>query len=335
MSRSRLALTGLWVTVSLTACGDAASERSAGDAAAVGDERPPVEVRAAVDRAVATTGDLITYRVTVDRDPAYEVELPEPGAEIAGFRIVDLGAEEPRELRGRSIEERWYRLRADLVGSYVLPPVRIAFRPSGDDAAEPEVLETSPIFVEVESVLAASGEPAEDIRGLKPLRSIDRRLAWLPFALGALVLALAAVGVILWRRRPRRSPPAVPPHELAFESLRQLRREDLSTAEAVRRFHFSLSEIVRSYVEGRYGLNATDLTTEEILGRLNELAGLEAEPAVTLRRFLEATDRVKFADHLASEPEIAAAYEGALTFVEGTLPRVEEEPDETVREVAA
>ena len=61
---------------------------------------------------------------------------PRPAADIAGFRIIDVGSEEPREEGDRRIEERWYKLRADLVGSYVLPPVEVAYRPvpAGENA---------------------------------------------------------------------------------------------------------------------------------------------------------------------------------------------------------
>ena len=152
-----------------------------GEAAAPVDEaeeRPPVEVATAVDRAVATTGDLITYRITVDHDPSYEVEIPEPGSEIAGFRIVDIGDEEPREERGRRVRERWYQLRADLVGSYVLPAVEVAFR-HVDDGPEEAVrtVAASEIFVEVESVLPAGGE-VTDIRDIKRLHKIETGWPW-------------------------------------------------------------------------------------------------------------------------------------------------------------
>ncbi len=332
--------------------------------------RPPVEVRAAVDRAVATTGDRITFRVTVDRDEAYEVEVPEPGAEIAGFRIVDAGRGTPRRRSGRVVEERWYELRADLVGSYVLPPLVVRYRPAGEpgqgrpEAAEaegagPEELEsaeaggsesvgqraggevaTSAIFVEVESVLPADGAAA-DIRGLKPLRGPRRAVPWSWLAAGVALLALAVAAAYWLRRRHRRpaAPPA-PPHEVAFAALAALRGLDLSDPATLRRFYFGLSEVLRTYLEGRFGLNATDLTTEEIVARLPELRGLPdgplpAERERELRRFLEDTDRVKFAHHRPSESEIEAAWERALGLVEATRPPAAPEPDaEREREAA-
>jgi hypothetical protein len=287
--------------------------------------RAPVEAATAVDRAVATTGDVITYSVTVDHDPGFEIELPEPGAEIAGFRIFDLGREEPTENRGRRIEIRWYKLRADIVGSYVLPPVTVLYRPAespAESAAEWQTIETSAIFVEVESVLPADGEAA-DIRGLKPLRDVRRGLPWLWIALGLTALVLAAAAVWFWRRRPRPVAPPIPPHVLAFSELDTLRGTDFDDPVAVRRFHFRISEVLRAYVEGRWGLNATDLTTEEILPELSGLADLQASEVHRLTAFLRATDHVKFAEHQPPTSEIEQTWEAALSFVEATRPRPE------------
>ncbi len=306
----------------------------------------PVETRSRVDRAVATTGDVITYTVTVDHDPAYEVELPETGAEIAGFRIIDVGSEEPREAGGRRILERWYKLRADLVGSYVLPPVEVAYRPSEDagaaepdsvvldaatldatadapaDVTEVETVRTSEIFIEVQSVLPEGGE-VTDIRGLKPLRQVETPTPWWFFAAGAAVAVLLGLfGFLLWRRfhKPVVVPPR-PAHEIAYEALERLRQTDFEDLEAMRRFHFDISEVIRGYVENRFTLNATDLTTEEIVEALEEIRDLGGEDDQRLRLFLAATDQVKFAAYEPSEEEISGTYEGALSFVEATRER--------------
>ncbi|MEE9561822.1 MAG: hypothetical protein V3W50_02000, partial [Thermoanaerobaculia bacterium] len=80
-------------------------------------------------------------------------------------------------------------------------------------------------------------------------------------------------------------------------------------------------------VEGRFGLNATDLTSEEIVAELPALEDLGEDHGCVLERFLVHTDRVKFAEHQPSEGEIEGAYENALNFVESTL-AVEELPVE-------
>ena len=302
--------------------------------------REPVEARAMIDRAVATTGDLITYRIQVSFDPAFEVDIPEAGAEIAGFRIVDVGRQEPQEKGGRVIDERWYQLRADLVGSYVLPPVDVGYReaPSADDEPGPwQTLTTSEIFVEVESVLPADGE-ATDIRGLKPLRQVGPPVPWVGLGLTVLAILLAAAGILWYLRRRARMKDQVPPipaHELAFRALDALRRIDFDDPEAVRLFYFQISEVVRAYVEGRFGMNATDLTTEEISADLTSLIELAADQSQELNLFLVDTDQVKFAHREPDRNDIEGTYERALSFVEATRPLPEPaEPVQVEREAA-
>ncbi len=296
-------------------------------------EPPAVVARAAVDRAVATTGDLIHYNLTVEHAAGLRVEVPEVGAGIAGFRLVNARHEPPREANGRVVERQVYELRADLVGSYILPPVTVSWQ---DAAGSRQTTATAEIFVEVKSVLPADGE-AHDIRDLKPLRPLPRPLLRWLWALGLAVLAAAAVYAFRrWRRRPRPLPAALPPHEIAFAALAELRQTDFSDTAALRRYYFALSAVLRTYVEQRFGLNATDLTSEEILRRLGELGDLAAEDGRRLRRFLVASDAVKFAAHQPAEQEIGDTYEDALSFVESTRPRaVEASTGEPPQEVAA
>ena len=299
----------------LLACG--AVEEQAGTGEAL---KPPAELRAAVDRATATTGDLITYEVEVERDPDVNVELADPGVDIAGFRIVDLGRDRPQTLdSGRILERRWFQLRADLVGSYVLPALAATYRGPAGDVGD---LETPEIPVEVESVLPADGAEVTDIRDIKPLRRVETVRLWLLWlGLAAAVLALAAAW--WWWRRRRGSGgdvpevPRIPPYELAIQELERLRRTDFSNLRELRRYYFAVSAVVRAYVEGRFGMNATDLTTEEILSRM-ALIRLDPVQARRLERFLVATDQVKFAAHLPLTEEIDRTYEQALGFVRAT-----------------
>ncbi len=302
---------------SLFAC--AAEEQAGSDEA----PKPPAELRAAVDRSTATTGDLITWEVEVERDPEVNVDLPDPGVDVAGFRMVDLGQDPPRTLAsGRILERRWFRLRADLVGSYVLPGISAGYSGPGGDRGD---LRTPEIPVEVESVLPADGAEMTDIRDIKPLRRVDTGRQWLLWL--GLAVALPGLALALWwwsRRRRERGDeasetPPIPPCELAIQELQRLRRTDFSNLRELRRYYFAVSAVVREYVEGRFGLNATDLTTEEILGQL-ALIRLDPHQARRLERFLVATDQVKFAARLPWPEDIERTYEQAMDFVHATRP---------------
>jgi hypothetical protein len=317
----------VWLLAAAASTG-APGDASGGDPAPAGTTPPllqepqPVVASARVDKAVATTGDLITYTVVIEHDPGFEIELPEPGADIAGLRIIDVGRDEPTERDGKVVDRRWYQLRADLVGTYILPPLRARYRRTG--ASEWLTLATSQIFLEVKSVLPADGE-VTDIRDVKPLIVTDRGPpVWLLTIAGGMTLLLALVAILWWRRRKRPvSVPPPPPYEVAFAALDSLRQTDFSDLHAVRDYYFRISEILRSYIEGAFSLNATDLTTEEILPRLVSLEGLAEPQRHDLREFLRHTDEVKFAERHPSAGEIEHAYEHALSFVEATAPPVE------------
>jgi len=278
----------------------------------------PVVATARVDKAIATTGDVIAYTVTLEHDVGYQVELPEPGADIAGLRIIDIGRDDPETRDGKVIDRWWYTLRADLVGTYILPPLRSRYRKSGTD--EWQTLTTSQIFIEVESVLPADGE-VTDIRDIKPLIVPERGPPWWLIGIGVALL-LAAIVLVIWitRTKATASVPPPPPYEIAFAALDALRQTDFTDIEAVRDYYFRISEVLRAYIEGTFSLNATDLTTEEILPRLTELDELQPPQRVDLRLFLQHTDRVKFAEHHPTSSEVEQAYEHALGFVEATVP---------------
>ena len=122
---------------------------------------------------------------------------------------------------------------------------------------------------------------------------------------------------------------------MAFEALNRLRSTDFDDPAAVRLFYFQISEVVRAYVEGRFGMNATDLTTEEILASLESLDQLSVNQNEVLRGFLMDTDQVKFAHREPGGSDIEHVYEQALGFVESTRPVVEEETEPETLEQAA
>ncbi len=289
------------------------------------------EATASIDRKEVAFGDDLTLTLEVRSDPALEIELPRT-TEFDGFRLIDSGSTRT-EASGVLVERRWLRLRAERAGPQTVPALDVRYRPAAaagsksvtTSAAEWTVLSTAPISFEVRSLLPASDEPPQ-IREIKPLQPIHRARPWLWIAGAiALVLALAAALAYWWRRRreqgeaPPRAP-AIPAHEIALAALDRLAATDPVGDAAVRRYYFALSEIVRAYIEGRFGLNATDLTTEEITASLDrrELPDLSEAHASDLRAFLADTDAVKFAAHRPQRGEIGAILDWARRFVEAT-----------------
>jgi hypothetical protein len=299
---------------------------------------------AAIDREQVAFGDDLTLTLEVRSDPSLEVELPHVG-EIEGFRVLDAGTTRADQ-GGVRVERRWHRLRAERAGAQTLPALTARYRPApaagaasgapADGDAGWTAVSTAPITLEVRSLLPAADQPPE-IRDIKPLQPIQRARPWVWIAI-AVVVVMALAAAAAWGLRRRRgeaemapAAPPVPAHEVALAALARLAESEPAGDAEVRRYYFALSEIVRAYLEGRFGLNATDLTTEEILASFHRLP-LEERAGRGLRAFLADSDRVKFAAHRPERSEIAAILDWARRFVEETRPV---EPEAAEAEAAA
>ena len=154
-----------------------------------------------------------------------------------------------------------------------------------------------------------------DIHAIKGFVPVPYDLWWL-WVLLAVVVA-GAVALWFWKRRkkPVTAEMVIPPSpfELALAALRRLREEKLP----IEVFYTQLSDIVRQYIEGRFGLRAPERTTEEFLAE----AALPEQHMKVLRPFLQECDLVKFARFLPGEADRQRALAAAEKFVEETRPQ--------------
>ncbi len=164
----------------------------------------------------------------------------------------------------------------------------------------------------------------EDIRDIKPLVHVELGPPWWVYAaVAALVLLVLAGAVWWWRRRQKPAAPVVvappePPEVMALRALAALATRPLPDLEAIYRLCAELSLVTRAYVEARFGLNATDLTTPEISRWLQHQHDLPAELRELLRELLSSTDEVKFAKAEPTAADCQRLIAAARTFVERT-----------------
>jgi hypothetical protein len=274
---------------------------------------PPVVAEASVDKALISTEDGITFSVVVNYDAALVVAIPDIGSKITGFRVTDFGTEDKQEEGNRKITRKWFSLRADMAGSYILPEVEVTY-PQGS-------VKTSEIFIEVQAPKAESGKQADDLKDIKDIERTPLNISLiLSILLAALAIALAVFFYIRVKRKPRIIA-VLPPHEIALKRLETLTYHlDLADPVALKRFYFDLSDIMRSYIEGRYGLRATDMTSDEIVKYLQNNTTLPEQEKPKFVEFLKETDIVKFTDFLPPLEAAHAVKEKVKAFVLKTTP---------------
>ena len=188
--------------------------------------------------------------------------------------------------------------------------------------------------VSVQSVGLDEGGDIRAIRG--PLGIPIGVIYVLPWLLLLLAIGLAAFW--LWRRwrggaddGPRRSV-IIPrlPHEEAYEALDRLEASSLLEQMEIKQYHISVSEIIRSYVEGRFDIFALELTTCEVMEGLHE-SGLDDDELAAFDTFLSRCDLVKFAKLRPTPHACRQVLATARELVDRTRPRVADFASGTMR----
>ncbi len=166
---------------------------------------------------------------------------------------------------------------------------------------------------------APSRGPAGDIHDIRGPISIPYE--WFLPATIALGLLVMAGLFALWKFFPRRLLVHVKsPYEIALERLDAAR--SLMKTETVREYAFTVSEVIRVYIEQRFHEVAARRTTEEFIA---DLLGQSWSPLAAhrgrLEDFLKHCDLIKFARWGATTREMELMQDSARAFILETQPR--------------
>lgn len=284
-------------------------------------ETSPVSAKATVSLSNITVGDhfLLTVEAVYSKDTV--VQMPGPDLKLGEFELLDHHhASLSEDPQGNIVARSTYVLTAFSTGEFEIPAIALRYRVANSE--KDETITTEPVLISVKSVLAAD---AKDIRDIKPPLEIPRdwiRLL-LAFAAGA---ALLTVGLLLWRRHRKAArtdtagkTPDLPPHIAALRALNRLGSSGLLDRGEVVRYHVEVSDIIRRYFAGRFGIDALEITSRELLDSLPREVSLSLP-----RDFLRQCDLVKFAKFEPSRSRSERVLELAYEILEATKPRHEE-----------
>ncbi len=298
-------------------------------------QQPLIEVTAQVDTAQITIGDRITYSIIIDRAKDLRIIRPGEGINLGSFEIKSYHFPKPVEKDGRIIERFDFTISVYDTGTFVIPPYPVAYFPS-DTSKKYQVVEAPAIEIHVKSVITSDAKKElKDIKG--PIEIPFNYKFWL--SLAAILLLVALIAYLLYRLYKKRKeqgylitppPPPKPAHEIALENLHALFNSDLIENQAFKEFYIRLSEILRTYLEGRYFFPALEETTLEILRNLKQNE-TDADRFEEMKFILTLSDLVKFAKYIPRPEEIEQSKQKSLNFVDKTK-LVFQPPEETTPE---
>lgn len=166
---------------------------------------------------------------------------------------------------------------------------------------------------------------------LKPQKSMPFRFGEISgyLSVALLVLALAVVAIwLLARHLAKRGKsltdlfkpePPLPPHIVAIAALEELQNQKLWQNNKHKEYYSALSDILRTYLDGRFGVGAMEMTTDEIIDAVADIE-LPQKSAMDLVSVLRDADLVKFAKAMPEASENESAYSKVYYFVEETKP---------------
>ncbi len=279
-------------------------------------------VRTGLDTTLVSVGDRLQLTVTVEHAPGGSVAWPD-SLSLEPFEILGAELLAPTQVEGRIVTGLRLTLTIFELGDLEIP--RFDFSVSGPDGSSTPV-STDRYGVTVQSVGLDEGGDIRNIRG--PLGIPIGMIYVLPWLL--LLVASGLLACWLWRRRrgagsaPRRSV-IIPrlPHEEAYEALDGLEASDLLQRAQIKEYHIIVSEIIRTYVEGRFDVHALEMTTGDVMEGLRD-ARLDDEPRDAFEEFLSRCDMVKFAKYRPEPDECRGAVAAARRLVDRTRGRAED-----------
>ena len=96
--------------------------------------------------------------------------------------------------------------------------------------------------------------------------------------------------------------------------MRFLHESGLADKGMIKEYYIRLSDIIRKYIEERFGISALDRTTWELYQEMREKK-VQRQSADKIRDFLEDCDMVKFAKYIPSQKETEDARNQAAEII--------------------
>jgi len=153
-----------------------------------------------------------------------------------------------------------------------------------------------------------------------------------------LLLIAAGLAYLLYTIRKRRQaaapppPPPPPAYVVALDALKALEGKQLWQQSQTKEYYSELTHILREYLEGRFDVQALEMTTRQITTQLGKRNDFDKVRAKELGNLLQLSDLVKFAKARPAEELHTEGLERVRSFVRET--GLESEPESQIVEDA-
>ena len=203
-------------------------------------------------------------------------------------------------------------------GVYDLPQIALQ-RMSSDGVLDTLVFDPVRLEVRTMPVDTATFQPHDIKAQIRYPVTVQEVIPWIGLFWLVAVIVILTVCLLMMHRR-KNDPEYVkkdPAHIIALRELDKFRGSQMWAPEKQKAFYSGVTDALREYISGRYGIGAMEMTTAEIFGRMKE-TDVPEPLQKDVRELFERADFVKFAKYVASEDENSATLPLAVRFVTET-----------------
>lgn len=276
-----------------------------------------------IDSAAILIGEQTKLHLTVTADKDRPVQLLLPADTLMrGVEVLDISRPDSSLIENDRLVIKQDLLITSFDSSlYLLPPLKVI--------DGPDTISSNQVALKVSTIPVNADKPDEfnDIKAVwkPPFVWAD----YYPIIYGVLLglFLLCVIIYIIKRLRNRKSllpfaepeVPKLPPYEQAIKELDELKGQKLWQQGLNKEYYTSLTETLRRYIDERFGVNAMELTSTEILDLLRGVPEVKSVYD-KLQQILQLADFVKFAKIHPLPNENDLSLVNAYLFVNATKP---------------
>ena len=256
------------------------------------------------DKTILLIGEPTQLLLHIRAPQNAQLNLPDFTKSLSPFMVKGIGALIlAQQFQDSSVE---YQIPLEIIlwrtGKFQTPQLTISYQLAGSPTVN---LNVEALQFEVPSTL---NDADLSLRPFKPLVNLPYVPVWIMLPIAILAIGMA---VLLRRQRhgqirkrtARDADTAISGHPEAVYVLRALRQIDQSN-ESPLKIYIQVSDCLRLYLFKRYSIQALDLTTSELVEKLNAKIMLSEDHQQKLVEMLKRADLVKFAGVV---PKLGAA----------------------------
>lgn len=244
---------------------------------------------------------------------------------IPGVEVLDASEADTSHLENGLFKiTKKYLLTSFDENLYYLPPMNVTVN---GKAYKSKSLALKVVTVPVDTLHPEKFFPPKDVQ--------DNPFLWsewsLTFWLSVWVVLIGVATCYLWIRLKENKPIIIAhvrvikkilPHQKALKEIGHLKENRMSVSENQKEYYTLLTDVLRKYIKERFGFNAMEMTSSEIISHLQ--CGSDEKMLGELRELFMTADLVKFAKYSALINENDANLVNAIEFINTT--KLENQP---------